>query len=245
MKYFRVAILALLAPCSALANVTEDIEAVGGALIPSLGLTIDLVGDSKLQSHRPGLSHSLDIGFAYARAKHKQDLDPGDGPVIVGGTNFGTGISQDIDWTSNVQLFHIGYRPRWWFGNSNFAAEALIGLGWAGLGIKGVSTTGVGASERLSNGGIVFGLGGIWRFAPSTALQVRLIGFGSGDEQGVTSASRWDLTVNHALAKNFNVRAGLGTLTATSARENADSGVVKSPIYAGGAGLTLGVDLLF
>src|SRR6266545_2307950 len=75
MKYFRIATLALLAPCAALANLTEDVHAVGGAVIPSLGVSIDLVGDSKLQSHRPGLSHSIDIGFAYARAKHRQDVD--------------------------------------------------------------------------------------------------------------------------------------------------------------------------
>ena len=239
------AALALIAPCAALANVTEDIEAVGGTVIPSLGLAIDIAGNSSLQNHTRGLSHSIDMGFAYAHAKHKQDLDPGDGPVIVGGTNFGTGISQDIDWTSNVQLVHIGYRPRWWIGNSNFAVEGLAGLGWAGLGIKGRSTTGVSAAERLSNGGLVFGLGGIWRFAPSTALHVRAIGFGSGKDEGVTSASRWDVTVAHQVAKNLQVRGGLGYLIAHSTREDSDSAIVKSPIYAGGVGLTLGLDFVF
>jgi hypothetical protein len=242
MKALRFAALALLAPCAALANVTEDIEAGGGAVIPSIGLSIDIAGNSKLQGHTP-LSHAIDMGFSYARAKHKQELETGDGNVVFGGTTFMP--AQDIDWTSNVQLAHIGYRPRYWFGQSGFAIEGVIGLGWAGLGLKGVGSTGQTAAERMSNGGVVFGLGGLWRFASNTALQVRFLAFGSGEDEGVTSASRWDITVTHALAKNFQVRGGLGILGARSAREDADSSIVKSPVNAGGAGLFLGVDFVF
>ncbi|MEA3194851.1 MAG: hypothetical protein QOD26_3184 [Betaproteobacteria bacterium] len=244
MKYFRFAALALLAPCAALANVTDDVEAVGGALIPSLGLSIDVAGNSSLANHTRGLSHSIDVGFAYARAKTRQDRDAGDQPIIFGGTVF-PGAAGDIDWTSNVQLFHLGYRPRYWFGNSNFALEGLVGLGWAGMGVKGVSNTGLSASERLSNGGIVLGIGGIWRFAPSTALQVRAISFGSGKEEGVTSAGRWELTVTHAMARNLNVRAGLGVLSARSTREDSDDNIRKSPVTAGGVGVTIGLDFVF
>jgi hypothetical protein len=242
MKYFRIVALALLVPGAAFANLTEDIRAGGGAVIPQLGVGIDVAGSSGLQNHTR-FSHAIDMGYAYAHSRRKQDLDPGDGPIVFGGETF-VG-NQDITWTSNVQLAHIGYRPRWWIANSNFAVEGVIGLGWAGLGLKGTSTTGQGAAERLSNGGIVFGLGGLWRFAPATALQVRLLGFGSGKEEGVTSAARWDLTVTHAITKNLQLRGGLATLSAYSAREDADSNRLKSPINAGGGGLTLGLDLLF
>jgi hypothetical protein len=51
--------------------------------------------------------------------------------------------------------------------------------------------------------------------------------------------------VTHALGKNFQIRGGLGYLTAYSARENADDKIQKSPIRAGGAGLVLGVDFVF
>ena len=243
MKCFRIATLALLAPCAALANVTDDVAAVGGTVIPSLGLSIDVAGSSRLQNHT-ALSHAVDMGFAYARAKHRQDRDPGDQPVIFGNTTF-LATAGDIDWTSNVQLAHIGYRPRWWIANSNFALEGVIGLGWAGMGVKGVSATGVSAAERLSNGGVVFGVGGIWRFAPSTALHVRSIGFGSGKDEGVSSAGRFDVTVTHQVAKNLQRRGGFGYLIARSSREDSDDKIIKSPISAGGVGLTLGVDLLF
>jgi len=242
MKLFRFAALALIAPCAALANSTDDVNAGGGAVIGNVGMSIDVVGNSTLKNHT-GSSHAIDMGFSYAKAKRKQDREAGDQPVVFGGTVF-PGAAGDIEWTSNIQLAHIGYRPRFWFGDSNFAMEGVIGAGWAGLGIKG-EVGALGASERLSNGGGVIGLGGIWRFGSATALQLRFLQFISGDKEGVTSASRGDISVTHALGKNFQIRGGLGWLTAYSARENADDNLLKSPIRAGGIGLLLGVDLVF
>lgn len=244
MKTLRLAAFALLVPCAALANVTDDVEAGGPAVVPSVGVSIDVAGKSSVREHTT-LSHAIDMGFTYARARHKQDRDPGDQPVKFGDTQF-NGTDGDIQWTSNIQLAHIGYRPRWWIANSNFALEGVIGVGWAGLGIKG-EANGKGSAERMSNAGFVLGFGGIWRFAPATSLQVRWLGFGSGDDDGVTSAGRFDLTVAHAISKNLQVRAGLGGVSAYSAREDADHNNTtrKSPIHASGGGLFLGVDFVF
>jgi hypothetical protein len=241
-KALRFAALALLAPCAALANVTDDVEAGGGAVIGNVGISIDMVGNSTLRNHT-GSSHAIDMGFSYAKAKRTQDREAGDQVVRFGGQDFAGGLG-DIEWTSNIQLAHIGYRPRFWFGESDFAIEGVIGAGWAGLGLKG-EVNGIAASERFSNAGGVFGLGGIWRFATNTALQLRYLQFISGDKEGVTSASRGDITLTHALGKNFQIRGGLGYLTAYSAREDADDTILKSPIRAGGVGLVLGVDLVF
>jgi len=71
MKVFRLAALALLAPCAALGNVTDGIEATGGAVIPSVGLSIDIVGNSAVQNHTSS-SHAIDMGFYYARARRTQ-----------------------------------------------------------------------------------------------------------------------------------------------------------------------------
>jgi len=239
----RLAAIALLAPCAALANQTDDVKAGGGAVIPSVGMSIDIVGNSSMQNHT-GSSHAIDLGFSYARAKRTQDRNVGDQRVIFGNTTF-LGSAGDIEWTSNIQLAHVGYRPRFWFGNSNFALDGVIGGGWAGLGIKGVADNGQVASERMSNGGFVLGLGGIWRFASATSLQLRFLQFLSGKDEGVTSASRGDISVTHAFSKNFQGRIGLGYLSAYSARENADDNIVKSPIRATGAGLLLGLDFVF
>ena len=242
MKAIRIAALALLAPCAALANVTDDVQAGGGAVIGNVGVSIDVVGNSTLRNHT-GSSHAIDLGFSYAKAKRTQDREVGDQAVRFGGQAFGD-AQGDIEWTSNIQLAHVGYRPRFWFGQSDFAIEGVIGAGWAGLGLKG-EVNGISASERLSSGGGVFGLGGIWRFATNTALQLRWLQFISGDKEGVTSASRGDISVTHALGKNFQIRGGLGYLTAYSAREDADDTILKSPIRAGGVGLLLGVDFVF
>jgi len=247
MKALRLAAVALLAPCAAFANQTDDVKAGGGAVIPSFGVSIDVAGKSAVQDHTT-LSHAIDMGFSYARSKHKQDRDPGDQPVNFGGQSFmetGGTNDGDIEWTSNIQLAHIGYRPRWWIANSNFALEGVIGLGWAGLGIKGVSSSGKSAAERMSSTGIVLGLGGIWRFAQATSLQVRWLGFGSGDDEGVSSAGRFDIAVAHSVSKNVLVRGGFGVVSAYSARENADDNIIKSPIRASGGGLFLGVDFTF
>jgi hypothetical protein len=242
MKLFRFAALALIAPCAALANTTDDAQAGGGAVIGNVGMSIDVVGNSTLKNHTDS-SHAIDLGFSYAKAKRKQSRDAGDQPVVFGGTTF-PDTAGDIEWTSNVQLAHVGYRPRFWFGQSDFAIEGVIGAGWAGLGLKG-EANGLVASERFSNAGGVFGLGGLWRFGRATALQLRYLQFISGDKEGVTSASRGDISVTHALGKNFQIRGGLGYLTAYSARENADDNIHKSPIRAGGVGLLLGIDLVF
>jgi hypothetical protein len=242
MKHLALALIALLAPCAGFANTTDDAKAGGGAVIGNVGMSIDVVGDSTLQNHT-GSSHAIDMGFSYAKAKRTQARETGDQPVVFGGTVF-PGSAGDIEWTSNIQLAHVGYRPRFWFGQSDWAIEGVIGAGWAGLGLKG-EANGLVASERFSNAGGVFGLGGIWRFGRATALQLRYLQFISGDKEGVTSASRGDISVTHALGKNFQIRGGLGYLTAYSARETADDKIQKSPIRAGGAGLVLGVDFVF
>jgi hypothetical protein len=247
MKALRFAALALLAPCAALANSTDDVKAGGGAVVPSVGVSIDVAGKSSVQDHTM-LSHAIDMGFTYARARRKQDRDLGDQPVNFGGQSFserGGTDDGDIQWTSNIQLAHIGYRPRWWIANSNFALEGVIGVGWAGLGIKGVANSGKAAAERMSNAGFVYGIGGIWRFAQATSLQVRALGFVSGDDDGVSSAGRFDVTVAHALTRNLQVRGGFGGVSAYSARENADDNNLRSPIRASGGGLFLGVDFTF
>ena len=52
MKVFRFAALALLAPCAVMANTTEDIRAGGGAVIPSIGMSIDFMHASMVRAQR-------------------------------------------------------------------------------------------------------------------------------------------------------------------------------------------------
>lgn len=244
MKFLRstVALAALLAAGPALANTTSDIDVAGGAIIPSLGLGVDLSGTSNWASHTRS-SHAVELGFAAGRAKDDFRLRAGEDPVRFGGETF-VG-AQTLDYTANLQFAHLAYRYRYWFGTSNFAIEGLAGLGYAGLGLKVVGAT-QSAAERLSNGGLVLGVGGIWRFASNTALHLRMIGMGSGREEGINSAGRFEVTVAHNLGRHAIVRAGLGSIFAYSAREDDhDSDSVKSPIRASAGGIVLGFEAQF
>src|SRR5262245_32470608 len=120
-RALRFAALTLMAPCAALANSTDDVQAGGGAVIGNVGMSIDVVGNATLRNHT-GSSHAIDLGFSYAKAKRTQDREVGDQPVVFGGTTF-LGAQGDIEWTSNIQLAHVGYRPRFWFGQSDWAIE--------------------------------------------------------------------------------------------------------------------------
>src|SRR5687767_8111024 len=99
MKAFRFAALALLAPCVVLANTFDDVQATGGAVIGTVGVSVDVVGNSTLRNHT-GSSHAVDIGFSYAKAKRTQDREVGDQPVVFGDQTF-FGVQGDIEWTSN------------------------------------------------------------------------------------------------------------------------------------------------
>jgi hypothetical protein len=243
MKTFRIALLALLAPCAALANSTSDIDASGGSLVPSLGITIGLSGESSLPS-ASGSSHAIELGYAAARAKDRDRLRVGDNPIVVGDQTF-TG-AQDLNYSQSIQFADLAYRYRRWLdSDSRFAVEVLGGAGWAALNLK-VDGAAQSAQERLNNAGVLLGVGALWRFLPNTALQARAMGMFSGSTEGVTRAGRFEVTLTQALGRHAQLRAGLGALSVYSARENdGDSNSAKSPIRASAGGLVLGFDLLF
>jgi len=245
MKFSRLAavLAVVLIPAGpAFAFDTTEIKAHGASVLPSLGVTIDVVGDSALPTATRS-SHAAEIGFIAGRSRHKQELEAGDKPIVFGGQTFSG--PQDLRYTANIRFADLVYRYRRFFGQSNFAIEGLGGIGWASLGLKAVGPT-QSAAVNLSDAGLVLGVGGIWRFQPATSLQVRLTAFGSGSTEGVTSASRFEVYVAHALARNLNVRAGLGSLSARSAREDdRDSNSTNSPIRASAGGVLLGLDFVF
>ena len=244
MKQIRViAALAMLGSGTALADVTTEIEAGAGGVIPQLGVVVDLFGDSALPTASRS-AHSIDIGYAYGRGTDKQKLKGGDDPIVFGGEVFTAG--QDLNYTINIRFAHLAYRYRHYFGETQaFGIEGLIGVGWAGLGLRARGATQT-AAESLGNAGYVLGVGGLWRFQRNTAVYLRILGLSTGAEEGVSSAGRFDLGVQYALGRHASVNAGLGFISAYSARENdRDSDSLKSPINASVGGLTLGAQLIF
>jgi len=211
--------------------------------IPSARVAVDIAGAEGPRSE-PHNSHAVELGLGGTRGNHKQDLAATDKPVVFGGQTFNA--PQQLRNEFNFRLVELAYRYRKFFGsNGTFGVEGLGGVGYAHLGLT-VSGPTQRATENLGNAGVVLGVGGIWRFGPTTSLQARLAAFGTGRTEGVTSASRLDLYVAQALGRNAAVRAGLASWGATSEREADDSkNSLKSPIHVRFQGVVLGLDVMF
>jgi hypothetical protein len=112
MKVSRLAAIAaaVLIPAGpALAFNTSEIKDDGGSVLPSLGVTIDVVGDSALTTATRS-SHAVEIGYMAGRGKDKQRLDTGDKPIVFGGETFTS--PQDMRYTTNIRFADLVYRYR-------------------------------------------------------------------------------------------------------------------------------------
>lgn len=144
------------------------------------------------------------------------------------------------------RYFELAYRYRHFFGATQaFGIEGLAGIGGVDMDIT-ASTATQRATQKLENGGLVFGVGVVWRFLSRTSLQSRITVFGSGEREGVTSAARFDVMVAHALARNISLRGGLTSWAVVSERdEDEDASSPNSHIRANFGGLGLGLEVMF
>ncbi len=249
MKFPTAALSGLLiagvAGCSTGPTTSELKVTDSATAIPSARVAVDITGAEGPRSE-PHNSHAVEIGVAGTRGNHKQDLSATDKPVVFGGQTFNG--PQQLRNEFNFRLVELAYRYRRFFGSSGaFGVEGLGGLGYAHLGLTVSSTTTTQrATESIGSAGVVLGVGGIWRFRPTTSLQARLTAFSSGRTEGVTSASHLDLFVAQALGRNAAVRAGLASWGASSQREADDStNSLKSPIHVRFQGVLVGLDMMF
>jgi hypothetical protein len=226
--------LVLLAGCSHETRIEGEDR---GLFLPTARLSFDIATSGpEAPSGLPG-GHAVEVNFAGVRGiEDAQELHASESPVIFGGQTFSPAVElrHEADW----RYADIGWRWRKYFGRGGFALETFAGLGLAELDLMVQSST-QRANEKLSSGGLVGGVGVVWRFRPSTSLQSRLTLFGSGDEDGLSSASRWDATIVQALGPNVAVRGGIGAWSVFSERSN------RSDVEMRFSGVTLGLDVLF
>lgn len=233
----------LLSGCADLT--TKRIEATDNSVfLPEARVSVDISprGDNPAVPHT---GHGIELGVTGGKGDDKQVTDAGDRPVVFGGRTF----------TSPVELRHefdfrfasLAYRYRHFFGGpgGTFGIEGVGGLGYAELDLEVASAT-QRAQEKLGSGGIVLGVGLVWKFWPTTSLQSRLTVFGSGDDEGVSSASRLDVYVVQSLGRHAAVRAGWASWGVRSVREdNEDNTSGKSPINVRLSGPALGLEVMF
>jgi hypothetical protein len=208
-----------------------------GLFLPTARLSFDVAtAGPEAASGLPG-GHAVEINLAGVRGiEDTQELHTSESPVVFGGETFNPAV--ELRHEADFRYADIGWRWRKYFGSGGFALETFAGLGFAELDLT-VQSPLQRANEKLSSGGLAGGVGVVWRFRPTTSLQSRLTVFGSGDEDGITSASRWDASIVQALGRNVALRGGIGAWSVFSERAN------RSDVEMRFSGITLGLDVLF
>jgi hypothetical protein len=244
VKTILLLLATVLAAGSALAN-HRDIEVEDNTFIPSLRIGIDIWPRGE-QPSVPHSGHGIEIGFTGTSGEDSQTRRAGAPTLTFGGQPFAAPTTTTLNYDFDFRFFELAYRFRHFFGASRaFGIEALGGLGWAELDL-GVSSATQSAREKLQSGGLVAGFGIVWKFLPQTSLQSRLTVFGSGEQEGVTGAARFDVFVAQALGRHAAVRVGLTSWGLASERdEDDDFGSINSHLRASFAGLALGLELAF
>lgn len=233
----RIALSLVLVALAGCASETRIEPEDHGVFLPSARVSVHLAPATAEAPSALPAGHAVEVNLAGARnIEDRQRIPTDEDPVVFGGQVFSPG--SQLQHEADFNYADVGWRWRKYFGSGGFALETFAGLGFAELDLA-VSSGAVVAREKLSSGGLVGGVGVVWRFRPTTSLQSRLTFFGSGDEDGIGSASRWEASIVQALGRNVAVRAGLGSWSVFSERDE------RSDIHARFSGVTLALDLLF
>ena len=234
--------VALVTGCADLT--TSDINATDrGVFIPSgrVGIGISPKAESPSVPHT---GHALELGASGGSGDDQQEMAAGERPVVFGGRTFNSPVAMRHEF--DFRFYELAYRYRHFFGQSrDFGIEALGGLAYAQLDLTVDSGT-QRASEKLGSGGVLGGFGLLWNFRPTTSLQSRVTLFVSGQNEDVSTATRFDVYVAQALGRHAALRAGWGVWNVRSIREANDNlSSLNSPIHLRFSGPALGLDIAF
>jgi hypothetical protein len=243
MKKTAAILAAALVAGPALADHREFKVDDRSTFLPSGRLGIDIAPRVESPSV-PHTGHGIEIGFTGGSGKDHQTRTAGAPTLTFAGQAFAAG--SELNHEFDFRYAEIAYRYRHFFGAAaTFGIEALGGLGYAEYDLT-ITSAAQRANQKLSSGGLVGGFGIIWKFLPATSLQSRITLFGSGDEEGVTGAARWDAFIAQALGRHAAVRVGLTSWGLVSTRDDDDDfSSVNSLIRSRFSGIALGLDIAF
>ena len=242
MRKIAVLLAALLASGTALAD-HRDIKVTDrGVFIPSVRLGVDIQPRDESPAV-PHTGHAFEFGATGASGEADQGRGVGAPTLVFGGQTFMAPVELHHDF--DFRFYEAAYRYRHFFGSGRFGIEALGGVGYAEYELTTTSPL-QRASQKLSSGGLVGGFGIVWKFLPQTSLQSRITLFGSGDNEGVSGAARWDVFVSQAIARNVGLRLGLTSWGVVSSREDDDDfSSLNSRIDGRFSGVALGLEAAF
>jgi len=207
-RFLRLAAALAAVSLAGCASGPSDIEVGDTAFIPSARVSVPIfTKPSGMAPSTPQNGHVIEASYTGAKGSDKQELESGDDDIVFGGQTFVAPVNLKHEY--NFKYGEIVYRWRKFFGGSQtFGMEALGGIGHSMFYLTTTGGGGQAASHKYNTTGLALGIGGIWKFRPDTSLQVRLSGMGSGDKEDI-SASRFDIHVVHAIARNIAIRGGL------------------------------------
>ena len=240
----RLALLAALAALAAFAGCAPlDLPSSEAnlrnerVLMPTLRVAIPL-GTEGERGPEPRSGAAFELSGAYARGSATQTLSGGS-PILLGGAAFNPPAS--VGYEFGLTHLQGAWRARGFFGESRtFGGELLFGFGFDQLSLDATSGA-LRASEDISRGGLVLGVGALWRPRPGTSLQARWTLFeGTSDFEDTHPSQRIELAAVQALGQNMALRAGWSWWQYRTGR-----GRERSAIDLRVSGPALGLDLLF
>ena len=235
LRLLAMALAAALAGCAS-SPPAESIEVSDNSVLQAgARLTIDLSGRRIQAPSSPASGHAVELAFTRGNGGDTQDL--GSGYVTLGGRRFDAPAHLALEF--ELDYLEASYRFRHFFGEGAFGVEGFAGLGYADLALTARAGA-LRASESLSTVGAHLGGGLLLRFWRDTTVQLRLAGFASGQEDGVTTATRAELSLVHPLGDHAAVRAGYAWRQLQSER-----GGTKSPIEVELRGPVLMLEAMF
>lgn len=213
-----------------------------GVVIPTARIAVDF-GEHPGPPSRLHTSHAVELGVSGATGKDDLQIAAGQQPIVFGGEIFAA--PQEVKAEFDFRFFELAYRYRYVSERRGLGFEALVGGGYARLGLRLIGAT-RSAAEKLDGGGIVVGLGTMLRLWPSGSLHLRGSGFASSTSEGVSSVGHYEVAFEQALGSHAALRLGYAGYDVRSRREDDDfSSSNRSPIRVRVNGPTLGLSLMF
>ena len=195
-----IAAIMLLGGCAS----TTRIEANDTRIVlPTLRATFNF-GKGVDAPSNPHDGHAVEIEGFYAKANDTQSLQANQSPLVLDAKSFLPPVQLQHD--VRFSYGDVSWRWRKFFGGGAVGLDVTAGVGFTGLNLR-TSGGGQQAERGYSTRGAQGGVGLVWRFQPSTSLQLRLIEFGSAGE-GVDRVSRAEVALAQAFGPYVTGRIG-------------------------------------
>jgi hypothetical protein len=206
---------------------------------PTLRGAFEIGGSGAEAPSEPKSGHAIEFELTGAKGDATQNLFTGQTVRFAGQAFLGP---QQIKHEFDFSFLDVAYRWRRFFGSGVVGIELLGGIGFLGYEHTMTGPTQQ-AKADLGSAGLVGGVGFLWRIRPTTSFQTRLTVYGSGKDDAVNGAARFEVMIVQALGRHAALKGGIAGWGLHAANERSTSNA--SDLRVGFGGPTLGLELMF